>query len=70
MAEGDWADALLAVTVDRLVAAGLVKRGGRIRTDSTHVLATVRRLNRVELVSETLRAALEELAVASGGWLV
>ncbi|MFI0451257.1 IS1182 family transposase [Actinomadura sp. 6N118] len=69
MAEGDRADELLAVMVDRLVAAGLVKRRGRVRTDSTHVLAAVRRLNRVELVGETLRAALEELAGAAPEWL-
>jgi transposase len=69
MAEGDRADRLLAVMVDRLAAAGLINRRGRVRTDSTHVLAAVRRLNRVELVAETLRAALEELAEADEDWL-
>lgn len=42
---------------------------GRLRTDSTHVLAAVRKLNRVELVTETLRAALEALAAANDTWL-
>ena len=69
MAGGDRADALLAVMVDRLAAAGQVKRRGRVRTDSTHVLAAVRRLGRVELVGEKLRAALEELAAADSDWL-
>ncbi|MFF4410818.1 IS1182 family transposase [Streptomyces sp. NPDC001404] len=69
MAQGDRADRLLAVMVDHLVAAGLVKRRGRMRTDSTHVLAAVRKLNRVELVAETLRAALEALAAADEQWL-
>jgi transposase len=69
MAQGDRADRLLAVMVDHLVAAGLVKGRGRVRTDSTHVLAAVRQLNRAELVAETLRAALEELAVANEEWL-
>ncbi|MEV7189614.1 hypothetical protein [Kitasatospora sp. NPDC093102] len=69
MAEGDRADRLLAVMVDRLVEAGLVKRRGRQRTDSTHVLAAVRRLDRIELVGETMRAALEGLARADGEWL-
>ncbi|MFD5703695.1 IS1182 family transposase [Streptomyces lasiicapitis] len=69
MAEGDRADRLLAVMVDRLAAAGLLKRRGRLRTDSTHVLAAVRRLNRGELVAETLRLALEELAVHAEDWL-
>jgi transposase len=69
MAEDGRADRLLAVMVERLAAAGLVKRRGRVRTDSTHVLAAVRTLNRVELVGETLRAALEELAGAGEEWL-
>lgn len=39
------ADALLSVMLERLQHAGLVRAGGRVRTDSTHVLACVRRLN-------------------------
>ncbi len=35
---------------------GLLKSKGRARTDSTHVLAAVRHLNRLELVGETLPA--------------
>jgi len=62
MAEGDRADRLLAVMVERLVEAGLIKRCGRQRTDSTHVPAAVRRLDRIELEGETMRAALERLA--------
>lgn len=58
-------DALLA----RLAGLGLVKAGGRQRTDSTHVLGAIRTLNRLELAGETLRAALEALAVAAPGWL-
>ncbi|WP_404199977.1 transposase [Streptomyces tauricus] len=69
MAQGDRADRLLAAVVERLVAAGLVKRHGRMRTDSTHVLAAVRKLNRVELVAETLRAALEAIAETDERWL-
>lgn len=51
-------------------AVGLVRDGGRQRTDSTHVLAAVRRLNRLECVHETFRAALETLAEAAPAWLV
>jgi transposase len=69
MAVGDRADRLLAVMVERLAAAGLVRRRGRLRTDSTHVLAAVRQLNRGELVGETLRLALEDLAVQAEEWL-
>ncbi|MEU6067696.1 transposase [Streptomyces sp. NPDC047082] len=50
-------------------ALGLLCSGGRQRTDSTHVLAAVRTLNRMEFVGETLRAALEALAAAAPHWL-
>ncbi|KOU36257.1 transposase [Streptomyces sp. WM6378] len=65
LAEGDAADRL-----QRLAEAGLLKAGGRQRTDATHVLAAVRTLSRLELVGESLRAALEELAEADGDWLL
>ena len=58
-------DALLA----RLAAEGLVKAGGKQRTDSTHVLAAVRALHTVELAGESVRAAVEALAAAHPGWL-
>jgi transposase len=47
----------------------LVKARGRQRTDSTQVLAAVRALNRVELVGEALRHALDSLAIAAPAWL-
>jgi len=58
-------DALLAA----LAAGGLVKAGGKQRTDSTHVIAAVAALNRLELAGESVRAALEALAVTVPGWL-
>jgi len=58
-------DALLA----RLAADGLVKAGGKQRSDSTHVNAAVAALNRLELVGESVRAALEALAAAHPAWL-
>lgn len=60
---------ILDLMLTRLADMGLVKAGGRARTDSTHVLAAVRTLNRIELVGETLRAALEALAVVDPRWL-
>jgi transposase len=61
------------VIFDRLLdlarERGLVKAGGRQRTDSTHVLARIRDLNRLELAGETVRAALEALSAAAPGWL-
>ncbi len=56
------ADALLDLVLARLKETGLVKAGGRQRTDSTYVLAAVRELTRLELVLEAVRAALEEAA--------
>jgi transposase len=47
----------------------LVKPRTAQRTDSTHVLAAVRDLNRVERVGETLHARLNVLAVAAPGWM-
>jgi hypothetical protein len=55
--------------LSQLLGRGLVAAGGRQRTDSTHVLARIRELNRLELAGETLRAALEALAAAAPGWL-
>lgn len=48
---------------------GLIKPGGKQRTDATRVLAAVRKLNRLELVGETMRAALNELATVAPEWL-
>jgi transposase len=48
---------------------GLVKARGQQRTDSTHVLAAVRQLSRLENVGMTLRHALNSLAVAEPDWL-
>jgi len=71
LAEGSRADQLLQLLLDRLVAAGLLKGRGRQRTDATHVLAAVRRLSRLELAGESVRAALEEIAEADpAGWTV
>ena len=50
-------------------AQGLLKKRSRQRTDSTQVLAAVRRLNRLKRVGETLRAALNALAVLAPEWL-
>jgi len=50
----------------RLKEAGLVRERTTQRTDSTHVLAAVRDLTRLELITEAVRAALEELARTAG----
>ena len=48
---------------------GLLTVRGQQRTDSTHVLAAIRVMNRLELVAETLRAALNALATVAPTWL-
>ena len=47
----------------------LVKARGKQRTDATHVLASIRVMNRLEQVAETMRAALNELANEAPIWL-
>ncbi len=64
------AERLLAAQLRLFQARGLVKAGGRQRTDSTHVLAVIRQLNRLELVGESLRYTLNELARSAADWLV
>jgi transposase len=47
----------------------LLNERGKQRTDSTHVLASIRVLNRWENVGTTLRHALDVLAVVAPEWL-
>src|SRR5215210_4336776 len=46
-----------------------LKRRGRQRTDSTHVIAAVHACNRLQCAIETLRHALNSLAVVAPDWL-
>lgn len=59
----------MEVLLERCKAVALVQARGRQRTDSTHVLAAVRALNRVQLVGETVRQALNALATVAPQWL-
>lgn len=67
--EGGAEQLLLERMLERFAQKGWVKPRGKQRTDSTHVLSAVRALNRIELVGETMRAALNALAVAAPDWL-
>lgn len=60
---------LLEPLLRRLEERDLLKARGTHRTDSTHILAAIRTLNRLELVGETMRYALNRLAVMAPGWL-
>jgi transposase len=60
---------LLDTMLERFKTRGLVKARGKQRTDSTHVLAAVHDLHLLELVGETLRATLDDLAAVVPDWL-
>src|SRR5215213_937425 len=66
---GSAEERLLHELLEACQARGLLKARGRQRTDATRVLASIRALNRLELVGETLRAALNELATVAPDWL-
>lgn len=61
---------LLDRLVEQCISNGWIKAGGKQRTDSTHILGAIRTLNRLECVGETLRAALNALAVVAPEWLL
>jgi transposase len=69
LVEGKLELVLLDVLLECVQALGLLKRRGKQRTDSTHVLAAIRTMNRLERVGETLRAASNSLAVTAPEWL-
>jgi transposase len=60
---------LLDTLLSLLQQQGLLKARGKQRTDSTHVLAAIRSLNRLMCVGETLRLALNTLSNAAPDWL-
>ena len=61
---------LLDALLDACRARKWLKARGRQRPDSTHVVARVRAVNRLECVGETLRQALNSLAVVAPAWLL
>jgi len=60
---------MLNTLLEHFKQAGLLKGRGTQRTDSTHVIAKVRDLNRLELVGRTLQAALDAIAEVAPQWL-
>jgi transposase len=69
LADGGAERVFLDELIEACKARGLLKARARQRTDSTHVLAATRDLNRLELVGETLRATLNALATVAPEWL-
>lgn len=69
LVEGKCEQKLLDVLLQQCKDKGWIKERGKQRTDSTHVLGAIRVLNRLELVGETLRAALNAIATVDPDWL-
>lgn len=67
LVEGQAEQLLFDIMLELFKTKSLLKARGNQRTDSTHVLAKIRALNRVECVHETLRAALNSLAGGDTG---
>jgi transposase len=67
--EHEMEEAALDALLAKLTEEGLLRAGGKQRTDSTHVIAAVRALHLIELAGESVRAALEALAAACPDWL-
>ncbi len=66
---GGQEQVFLDTLLGRAAELGLLRKRGIQRTDATHVLSVSARLNRLELVGETLRAALDSLSVAAPAWV-
>ena len=56
--EGRKEELLLNKIIEKIEEIGLLKKTKRLRTDSTHILAASRPLNRLECLGEMMRAAL------------
>jgi transposase len=67
--QGEAEHLLLETLLTLLHERGLLKAWGPQRPDSPPVLAAIRTLNRLELVGETMRLALNRLAVVAPAWL-
>jgi transposase len=60
---------LLQRFLEKCRDVGLLRGRSDMRTDSTHVIASIRNMNRIELVGETLRVTLNVLATVEPKWL-
>ena len=67
--EGKAEALLLEKVLERCEALDLLKGKKKQRTDSTHVIASVRALSLLELVGETMRRVLDEAAQVAPDWL-
>ena len=70
LVQGEAEQLLLDALLELCKGQGWLTARGRQRTDSTHILAKVRAINRLLCVGETLRYALNSLAMVAGDWLL
>jgi transposase len=69
LVKGGKEQTLLDLFLKKLQEKELLKGRGQQRTDSTHVLCSVRQLNRVEDLGEAMRKALNELSTIEPEWV-
>lgn len=69
LTEHETALRMFEAVLVRLQALGLLRKGGKQRTDASYVLGATQVLSRVQLVAETMRLALEALADERPAWL-
>lgn len=67
--EGHAEMSLLQRLLEKCKSLGLLRTRSDMRTDSTHVLASIRNVNRSDLVGKTLRATLNVLATVDPSWI-
>jgi transposase len=67
--EGSSEQLILEKMLSCFTEKGLLKARGKQRTDSTHILAAIKTLNRLELVAETMIHTLNVLATVAPEWL-
>ena len=66
--EGEAEKRVFEKLLEQIRAMGLIKEGGKQRSDSLAMLVKVRRLSRIEMVVETLRLAVVTLVAANREW--
>jgi transposase len=70
LVEGHAEQRLLDLLLERCREGGWLKAGGRQRTDSTHVLAKIRTLNRTLCVAQTMVYVLNVLSEVAPDWIL
>ena len=69
LVQGNAEQRLLDLLLDQCRKGGWLKAGGRQRTDSTHVLAKIRALNRTLCVGQTMVYVLNVLSEVAPEWI-